>query len=83
MPTILLIRGWRLFFYSDERQEPPHIHARKGEMDCKYWLIPERYDIREAFSYNMSPNDFREIRKIIFDNFDYILSEYDAFHVGG
>jgi Domain of unknown function (DUF4160) len=38
MPTILYIRGWRLFFYTNERNEPPHIHARKGDVECKYWL---------------------------------------------
>jgi len=31
MPTILLIMGWRFFFYSNERNEPIHIHARKAE----------------------------------------------------
>ena len=41
MPTILFIRGWRLFFYANERSEPPHIHARKGGAECKYWLHPD------------------------------------------
>ncbi len=82
MPTILFIRGWRLFFYSDERQEPPHIHARKGDMDCKFWLLPDQYDVREAHAYNLSPNDYREVRRIIFSHFDYILAEYEKFHEG-
>ncbi|MCG6536745.1 MAG: DUF4160 domain-containing protein, partial [Syntrophales bacterium LBB04] len=30
MPTILLIMGWRLFFYANERNEPIHVHCRKG-----------------------------------------------------
>jgi len=28
MPTILFIQGWRLFFYSNERNEPVHVHVR-------------------------------------------------------
>jgi hypothetical protein len=82
MPTILYIRGWRLFFYSNERQEPPHIHARKGEAECKYWLDADMYDISEAYSYNLSAGDRRAIRKIIFDHYEYILSEYEALHKG-
>ena len=82
MPTILYIRGWRLFFYANERQEPPHIHARKGNTECKYWLHPDAFDIKEGYAYNLSSADRRAIRKIIFDHFDYILAEYEAFHAG-
>jgi hypothetical protein len=82
MPTILLLRGWRFFFYADERNEPIHIHARKGDMDCKYWLDSENYEIREAFSYSMSPKDYREVRKIIFEHFEYIVAEWQKFHGG-
>ncbi len=80
MPTILLIRGWRLFFYANERSEPPHIHARKGDADCKYWLLAETFDIGTAHEYNLSPSDRRQIRQIVFEHFDYILSEYERFH---
>lgn len=80
MPTILFIRGWRLFFYANERSEPPHIHARKGNAECKYWLLAESFDIREAYAYGMYPADQRAIRQIIFEHFEYIMSEYDKFH---
>jgi hypothetical protein len=76
MPTILYIRGWRLFFYTNEGNEPPHIHARKGNVECKYWLYPDVFDIEEVYAYNMSPADRRNIRQIIFANFDYIITEY-------
>jgi hypothetical protein len=82
MPTVLLISGWRFFFYADERNEPVHIHARKAEMDCKYWLDVDRFEIREAFSYNMSPKDYRAVRKIIFEHFDHIVTEWQRFHGG-
>jgi hypothetical protein len=36
MPTILLVRGWRLFFSSNEGNEPMHVHARKGGAECKF-----------------------------------------------
>jgi hypothetical protein len=82
MPTVLFIRGWRLFFYFNERNEPPHIHVQKGGADGKYWLRPEVFDVIEAFSYGMSPADQRAIRQIMFEHFDYLVSEYERFHRG-
>ncbi len=70
MPTILFIRGWRLFFYANERNEPPHIHALKGNAEFKFWLYPDAFDIQEAHGYNASPADRRAIREIIFAHFD-------------
>ena len=77
MPTILRILGWRLFFYSNEGSKPIHGHASKGGVECKYWIDIERYDIDEAFAYRMKAPDRREIRKIIFDPFDYIVGEWE------
>lgn len=80
MPTRLLIFGWRFHFYSNERNEPIHIHAEKGEKECKYWLDVDEFNIREAFSYNMSPHDTRDVRRMIFQNFDYFVSEWQRVH---
>jgi hypothetical protein len=79
VPTILLLLGWRLFFYANEGNEPIHIHCRNGDMECKYWIDQERYDIRAAFTSNMSPKDIRQIRKIIFDHLDYIVEQWNEF----
>lgn len=69
VPTILTILGWRLFFYSNENNEPPHVHARKGDMECKFWLNSNDFEIEEAFSYNLTPAANREIKKIICSHF--------------
>ena len=79
MPTILMILGWRLFFYANEGNEPIHIHARKGEMECKYWLDTVTFDLEEARSYNMALKDKKEIKKIIFEHFDYIEQQWQEF----
>jgi hypothetical protein len=83
MPTILWVRGWRLFFYSDERNEPPHIHARKGGAECKFWLRKDAYDIEEAFAHGLTVPLRREIRRIVFEHFDLIIDEWDKYFGGG
>jgi len=30
MPTVMFLNGWRFFFYSNENDEPPHIHCKKA-----------------------------------------------------
>lgn len=75
MPTLIFVHGWRFFFYSNERNEPVHIHCQKAEKECKYWLDSSTFDIFEAYSYGLNNNDKRLVRKIIFENFDYIISE--------
>ena len=74
-----MILGWRLFFYANERNEPVHIHCKKGDSECKYWLDIENFNIQEAYIYNYSPRDKRELKKIIYQHFDYIASEWDKF----
>jgi uncharacterized protein DUF4160 len=82
MPTILLVLGWRLYFYANEGNEPIHIHCRKGEMECKFWLDSDNSDVIEAFSYNMSSRDKREIIKIVYEYFEFIESEWEQFYKG-
>ncbi len=79
MPTILLVMGWRFFFYANEGNEPIHVHCQKGEKDCKYWFDIYNFDIEEAYSYNMNSKDKREVKKIIFEYFEFIEGEWDRF----
>ncbi len=76
-----MILGWRLFFYANEGNEPIHVHCRKAGMECKYWLNRENFDLEEAFAYDMSPRDKRQIRKIIYDYFEYIDQQFYKFQL--
>ena len=79
MPTILVLLGWRFIFYANEGDEPIHVHCRKGGMECKYWLDVDNFDIQEAYSYEMSPRDKKQVRQIIFQHFDYITDQWREF----
>ena len=76
MPVILFINGWRFFFYSNENKEPIHVHVQKAEMEAKFWMDEKDFEIRESFSHRMSPPAKREVKKIIYLNFDYIVDQW-------
>ena len=78
MATILTLWGWRLFFYSNEGNEPIHVHARKGDAECKFWFHPDIFDIEEVWAYNLTPRLKREIRQIIFQHYDIIVTEWNS-----
>jgi hypothetical protein len=79
MPTVLLIAGWRFFFYSNENNEPIHIHVQKAEKECKFWIDEDNYDLREAYAFAMSPRDKRDVKKIIYSNFEYIIEQWNLY----
>ena len=64
MPTLLLVEGYRFHFFSNESQEPPHVHVRKGGGFAKLWLQP----VRVASSSGLSRHDLRRIRELTFEH---------------
>ena len=50
MPTVMRAGGFRFFFYSTDRSEPPHIHVRSGSRTAKVWLNPVQVERASRFS---------------------------------
>ena len=42
MPTVLRVGPYRLFFYSGDGREPPHVHVERDDSLAKFWLAPVR-----------------------------------------
>jgi hypothetical protein len=49
LPTVLRSGPYRLFFYSADRLEPPHVHVERDESHAKYWLDPLRVERSRGF----------------------------------
>jgi uncharacterized protein DUF4160 len=64
VPTLLVVDGFRFFFYSNEGQEPPHVHVTRGGAAAKAWLQP----VRVAYSYGFTPSHLRRIRELTFEH---------------
>ena len=64
MPTVLNINGYRFFFFSNERNEPIHIHIEKAENYAKFWLDPQCV----AVNFGFTSKELREISEVIDEN---------------
>ena len=73
MPTVLRIGPYRLHFYSDEGDEPPHIHVATPDGECKFWLQP----IRLARNRGLKPLTVRKIEKLVFENQLLLMGKYN------
>ena len=75
MPTVLRIKGYRFFFFSNEGNEPIHIHVEKAESYAKFWLDP----IRIALDFGFNSKQLREIISIIEENHVLIKEKWDEY----
>jgi hypothetical protein len=62
MPTVLLVEGFRFFFFSNEGLEPPHIHVEKGDGYAKWWL---QEPSQLAHSEGFTPSQLRRVRELV------------------
>jgi hypothetical protein len=75
MPTVLRVEGYRFFFFSNERQEPPHIHVAKAGNYAKFWLDPVSF----AWNRGFRRNEVTRLHEIIRENVDSLLRSWNEY----
>jgi hypothetical protein len=61
MPTVLRFGPYRIYFYSHEPNEPPHVHVDRDNQSAKFWLEP----VVLARNLGFSPKELRKIERIL------------------
>ena len=61
MPTVLLDKGFRFFFFSNEGTEPPHVHVEHGDGYAKFWLDP----ISVAYNNGCAGHEVNKVEKLV------------------
>lgn len=64
MPNILREGRYRFFFFSNEGNEPPHIHVKAGSDEAKFWLDP----VQLAANYGFRAFELNEIEKLVVEH---------------
>jgi hypothetical protein len=77
MPTVLRVGPYRFCFFSNEGNEPPHIHAKAGRNVAKFWLLP----IELASNYGFRAVELNKIENVIVEHQIELLEAWDE-HFG-
>jgi hypothetical protein len=77
MPTVLRIGRYRFYFFSNEGEEPPHIHVKAAENECKFWLNPVELEV----NYGFNSRELGEIQDHVKTNRELLLEAWHE-HLG-
>ena len=75
MPTVLRSGPYRFFFYSGDRDEPPHVHVERDDSEAKYWLDPVRLERSRGFSRKELGN----LQALVEENLDQLLERWHGY----
>lgn len=73
MPTVLRVGRYRFFFFSNENNEPAHIHVKAESDQAKFWIDP----ISLASSYGFRAHELNEIERIVRDHRDVLMEAWN------
>jgi hypothetical protein len=76
MPTVLLIQGFRFFFFSADRVEPIHVHVKRGDGDGKIWLTPS---VKPAYLVGFTSQEEKRILEIATENRELIIAKWHEY----
>ncbi len=74
MPTLARIGPYRVYFYSHDRDEPPHVHVDRDERTAKLWLTPA---VALAYNIGFRAKELREIRRLVEEHADQFLESWN------
>ena len=75
MPTVLRSGPYRVYFYSHEPNEPPHVHVDRGEATIKILLDP----VEVAKSRGFRAHEIGGILKMVDQHRDQLLEAWHEY----
>jgi len=69
VPTILRWGPYRAFFYSNEGEEPAHVHVRSAGNEAKFWL----HDMTIAINAGFPAHEIADIIRYLRQNRSLLL----------
>lgn len=74
MPVILRIGPYRFLFYSNEPDEPPHVHVKRDHAEAKFWLSP----VRLARATGYPSHELRKLARLTAEHQPALLDAWNA-----
>ncbi len=73
MPEVFRTEGYVFSFYSNEGNEPIHVHVRRAGGFAKFWVEPISLD----YSQGMNPRELSRAETLIEENLGRIRRKWD------
>ena len=77
MPTVLRTGPYRVYFYSHDLNEPPHVHVDRDDRSAKFWLNP----VWLARNLGFPSKELRRIERLLEEKESLILAVWRE-HLG-
>ena len=84
MPSLFLVSGYRVFFWSNENNEPIHVHVSKGKPSknaTKIWLTQSGGCILAHNGSDIPQKELNALFEVISAQFFLICAEWKKFFV--
>ena len=78
MPVVLRIGPYVFFFYSQENNEPAHIHVRRDNNLANFWLEP----VSLAYNGRFPLQEIAVMRKLVQQHRELFLRSWDDYFEG-
>ena len=75
MPTVLRNGPYRVYFYSHEPNEPPHVHVDRDDQSAKFWLEP----VALARNLGFRASELSRIERLVRDNQPQLLQAWHGY----
>ncbi|MBF0110318.1 MAG: DUF4160 domain-containing protein [Magnetococcales bacterium] len=75
MPTILRTSGFRVYHYSHEPNEPPHVHVDKDGKSAKFWLNP----LQLSWNAGYSATELRQMRILLLEHRNLLMERWNGY----
>jgi hypothetical protein len=64
-----------MFFHSDDRKEPPHMHIERDRDRAKFWLNP----VRLQYSRGFSRPEINGLKALVIENEPLLVKAWHEF----
>jgi len=72
LPTIFREGPYRVYFFSHETTEPPHVHVDRDDFSAKFWLEP----FALAANFGFAARELNRVQSLIRENRERCLEAW-------
>ena len=77
MPTLHREGPYRFFFYSADRNEPPHVHVERDANRAKFWLDP----VRLVRSGGFGSAELQQVERLVIAREQLLLRAWNEYFI--